>query len=319
MVHEIRKGTPKDVFLHLLAVTTLYASVVAFIILWWQYANVLFPDPLRCWSCVYDPIRFAIATLVIVFPVHIFVSLIIGREFKIDPEKREMRVRKWLWYITLFVSAITIIINLIILVNDFLRGDLRTQFFLKISVILATSAAVFGYYLWDLKKRTVPSNKPKLIAWIVALIILGSIIYGFLLIGSPSTQRARRFDEERISHLQQIQNEITVYWTSKNRLPAKLDDLRSSISGFVPPVDPRTKTPYEYAVKGPLAFEICAVFETVSTDYFSGYGVPMTVPAASYWQNWNHGKGRVCFERAIDPQLYNQGKEGTIIPRKIPD
>ena len=41
------RGTPKDVFLHLLAVVTLYVSVVAFIMLWWQYISVLFPDLLK--------------------------------------------------------------------------------------------------------------------------------------------------------------------------------------------------------------------------------------------------------------------------------
>ncbi len=304
-------------FFHLLAVATLYASVVAFITLWWQYTNVLFPDPLRCGSCAYDSIRFAMATLMVAFPVHLLISWLVGREFKADPEKREMRVRKWLWYITLFISAVTIIADLIVLINNFLRGDLTTQFFLRVIVVLAAAAAVFGYYLWDLKKRTAPSNKPKLIAWITSLVILASIIYGFFLIGSPATQRARRFDDQRINDLQQIQNEITTYWINKNELPSKLDDLKDPISGFVPPTDPGTKTQYEYAVGGPLKFKLCAVFETAgtssgSTVYPAGGDYPYH--QSPYQQNWDHSKGRVCFDRAIDPQLYSKQKNGLNVP-----
>ncbi len=305
MAQKVRKGTPRDVFLHLLAVATLYASVVAFITLWWQYVNVLFPDPLGCGGCVYDPIRFAMATLIVAFPVHIFISWLVGREFRAEPEKREIRVRKWLWYITLFIPAITIIIDLIVLINNFLRGDLTTQFFLKVIVVLAAAAAVFGYYLWDLKKRTTPSNKPKLVAWLASAVILASIIYGFFLVGSPATQRARRFDEQRISHLQQIQNEVINYWTRKGVLPAGLDDLKDTISGFTPPRDPKTSVQYEYLIGGPLTFKLCAVFEMPDTG--SGKAGELRVPSAidyPYQQNWSHDKGRTCFERVIDPQLY---------------
>ena len=310
MAQETKKGTPKDVFLHLLAVVTLYVSVVAFIALWWQYINVLFPDPLLCGSgsCVYDPIRLAMAALIVVFPVHILIAWLIGREFRADPEKREIRVRKWLWYITLFIAAVTIIVDLVVLINNFLRGDLTIQFSLKILVVLAAAAAVFGYYLWDLKRRAKPSSKPKLFAWITSVIILASIIYGFFLIGMPSTQRARRFDEQRVSHLQQIQSEVINYWIQKNKLPANLDSLKDPISGFVPPKDPETGVQYEYVAESPLAFKLCAVFEMPDT-YSGDDGARLNkaaLPAGNYLyqQNWDHDKGRTCFERVIDPQLY---------------
>src|SRR3989344_742136 len=263
------RGTPKDVFTHLLAVLTLYVSVVAFITLWWQYINILFPDLLKyqdyySYSGIYDPIRWAMAALIIVFPIHILISWLIGREFRADPEKREVRVRKWLWYITLFASAATIIVDLITLVYNFLKGELTTQFFLKIIVILVVAGAVFGYYLWDLKKRTKPSNRPKLFAWIVSAVVLASIIYGFFLIGTPATQRARRFDEQRVNNLSVLQSELINYWQQKDELPQSLDVLRSQISGFMPPVDPETGQPYEYMVTDLLSFKLCAEFKTSS-------------------------------------------------------
>lgn len=311
-----KKGTPKDVFLHLLAVVTLYVSVVAFITLWWQYINVLFPDLLKyqdyySYASIYDPIRLAMAALIIVFPVHILISWLIGREFKSDPGKREIRVRKWLWYITLFVSAVTIIIDLIILVNNFLRGELSTQFFLKVLVILAVATAVFGYYLWDLRHREKHSNKPKLVAWIVSAVIIASIIYGFFLIGLPSSQRARRFDEQRINDLSVLQSEVVSYWQQNGKLPESLNDLRNQISGFMPPADPENAMPYEYAVGGPLQFELCAEFTMPSVYPYSNMKRSTAVPIMPggyypYQQNWNHDAGHMCFERTIDPQLYKR-------------
>ena len=325
MEQTIKRGTPKDVFLHLLAVVTLYVSVVAFIALWWQYVSFIFPDTLKFYgyydggysSFVYDGIRLAMAALIIVFPIHILISWLIGREFKIDQGKREIRVRKWLWYITLFVSAVTIIIDLIILVNNFLKGELSTQFLLNTLVVLVVAGAVFGYYLWDLRHREQISSKPKLFAWITAAVIIASIIYGFFLIGLPSSQRARRFDEQRVNSLSLLQNEIIAYWQKKEELPISLNDLRSQISGFIPPTDPETFQSYEYQVTGSLSFNLCAVFKTSSS--YSGGGMTRMMPVAQYYpyqQNWDHGIGRVCFERTIDPQIYKINNNGDPIPLK---
>lgn len=325
-MENIKKGTPKDVFLHLLAVVTLYISVVAFITLWWQYINVLFPDLLQYkdygyGSSAYDPIRWATAALVIVFPVHVLISWLIGLEMKSEPEKREIRVRKWLWYITLFFSALTIIIDLVTLVYNFLQGELSVQFFLKVLVVLAVAGAVFGYYLWDLRKRDKKSDKPKIMTWIVSAAILASIIYGFFLIGSPSTQRARRFDEQRVNDLSVIQGETINYWQQRSALPASLDNLKNDISGFVAPVDPETRQPYEYATTGQLSFKLCAMFKTSMMNGVSGRTTPMSAPMPMggyypYQQNWDHGMGRMCFERTIDPKIYRPIDKAVPVPLK---
>ena len=70
---------PKDVFLHLLAILTLYASAIAFIALIFQYINVLIPDLLETQrgfslQSSYQAIRWSIASLVVIFPVYVFSS-----------------------------------------------------------------------------------------------------------------------------------------------------------------------------------------------------------------------------------------------------
>ncbi|HEY4507095.1 MAG TPA: DUF5671 domain-containing protein [Candidatus Paceibacterota bacterium] len=314
MENITKKGTPKDVFLHLLSTITLYVSVVAFITLWWQYVNVLFPDQLgynyygSYYTYAYDPIRWAMSTLIVVWPIYILISWLIGREFKQDPEKREIKSRKWLWYITLFASAVTIIIDLISLIFNFLKGELSTQFFLKVLVILIVAAGVFGYYLWDLRKRDHKSNKPRLFAWIVSAIILVSIVYGFILIGSPTAQRARRFDEQRVNDLSIIQSEIINYWQNKNSLPANLNQLNDSIRGFISPTDPETNKTYEYIRSGQLSFSLCSYFKTKNKSVLSDKSL---TPVMYKQQNWDHEDSYTCFERVIDPELY---PKNNIIP-----
>lgn len=319
-MENIQKGTPKDVFLHLLSAATLYLSVVSFITLWWQYINFLFPDKLNnpgYGSSIYNPILWATSALVVAYPVFILISWLIGREFKTNPLKRETRVRKWLWYLTLFIAAITIIIDLVTLVYNFLRGDLTTQFFLKLMVILIVTAVVFGYYLWDLKKRENKSTAPKKIAWTVGIVILASIIYGFFLVGTPAVQRNRRLDEQRVNDLQQIQNSVVNYWQQKNKIPKDLIELKDS--GYAFPADPETNLSYEYILTGDLSFKLCANFKTVIKPETYGSSYPYSSPAGVTLTptNWDHDLGRVCFDNTINKNFYKPMGAGAVpIPIK---
>lgn len=305
----VGKETAKDAFLHLLSAATIYLSVIGLITLWWQIINFLVPDKLNpqgIGSGTYMTLIWGTSLLAVAFPVHVLVSLIIGRDMRKNPAKREVGVRKWLWYITLFVSAITMIVDLVILLFNFLRGDLTAQFFLKLLVILIIAGAVFGYYLWDLKRRTVATDMPKKIAWIAVAAILASIIFGFYLFGSPAKQRDIRFDEQRASNLQEIQNNVANYWQQKKALPKDLNEL--SVMGYVMPVDPETGKQYEYSITGDLLFNLCTNFKTVLSQetvnkqtYYYGYSQAglKTVP-----QKWVHEAQRTCFETTIDPAFF---------------
>lgn len=311
---------PRNLFLHLLMIGALYASVISVLVLMFQYLNVAFPDALSAPSAVIlDRIRRAASVLLVVFPVFLFISWLLERDFATDPEKRGTKVRKWLIYFTLFVSAITIIVDLITLIYNFLGGDLRAQFFLKIAVVLAVAASVFGYYFWELRrKQDLKTMIPRYVAVGAALGIIAAVLAGFFIVGSPATQRARRFDGERIVHLQMIQNETITYWVHKDALPKALDELHNEITGFVPPLDPETRKSYEYRATGPLSFEICGTFRTEESDTDSQYHdikpVPLLYPdairSATYEQNevWSHPAARHCFSRTIDPAFYRKEK-----------
>lgn len=311
---EKPKSSPKDVFMHLLMIAMLYVATFSFISLWFDYINFLFPDALNYYyQGILDGVLWATATLIVVFPVYMLLSWLLGKEMATEPEKRELRVRKWLVYLTLFIAAIAIIVDVVQLIYNFLSGELTTSFFLKIFVVLLVAVAVFGYYLWDVRRKTgIQTTLPKTLAWIVSVVVLGTVIGGFFIVGSPAHQRDVRFDNQRVSDLQSIQSQALQYWQQKNVLPEKPSDLADSISGFVPPKDPETGMEYEYVVKGPLTFDLCATFKTASvgTDTAGRYSKPVPVGYSGdpYSQNWNHAAGHTCFSRPIDSELYKINK-----------
>jgi hypothetical protein len=307
--------TPWDFFMHLLGFAMLYAAVVSFLALLFQYVNVLFPDKLNFfYTAILNNIRISTATLLVVFIVFLLINWLLEKDFKKIPAKRDLKFRKWLIYFTLFISAVTIVVDLITLVYNFYSGELSIRFYLKVAVVLIVAACIFGYYFWDLKRQ--PEKKyqlPKILAWVTAIVITGVIVAGFFIVGSPAEQRQRRFDEQKISDLQMIQSEIINYWQQKNKLPATLAELKNSISGFNPPLDPETNQAYEYNIKDNLTFDLCAVFafESLSTSLPN---VPMEASPYNslYQQNWKHAAGQACFSRTIDPELY----KNIIVPKQ---
>lgn len=297
------KSSPKYVFLHLLLVGTLYASVIGFITLLFQYVSFLMPELGDVNSYYYrgilDAIRGATAMLIVIFPVFLFVSWLLRKDFDKDPGKRNMRIRKWLLHLTLFITSIVIIVDLITLIYAFLSGEITTTFLIRILIILSVVGTVFSYYLWEIRRD--PGQKttlPKTMTWIVGTIMIVAIGSGFFLVGSPFYQRQVRLDEDRLEDLRNIEGRIINYWEKKDKLPTKLVDLEDSISGFVVPEDPENRV-YEYEIKGDKIFDLCATFNTKSLELEKNIKV-----ADSYHSKWLHDSGRVCFERKIDSELH---------------
>lgn len=134
-------------------------------------------------------------------------------------------------------------------------------------------------------------------------IVAISVVGGFFVVGSPFEERIRRFDQKRISDLQFIQSEIVNYWISKEKIPATLALLKDDIRGIAIPRDPETGTEYEYRTLEEMKFALCATFSRPSSAIESTTPRPALEPYAGI-ENWEHGEGRICFERTIDPDIY---------------
>lgn len=297
--HKPHRSTPYQVFLHLMMMTMFYGSVITLIALLVQYINLLFPDQLLSYSESYDIIRSTSSALVITFPVFLLSTWLIRKAFEKNQEERNVFIRRWLIYLTLFVAGITMVVDLVQFVNGFYSGELTLPFFLKLLIILLISLLTFGYFLWDLKENGISSKAAKRMAGISSTGLLFILSVGFILAGSPAEQRAIRLDEQRVMDLQTIEYEIVNYWREKDTLPPSLSDLERDLYYFELPMDPETQMNYEYSITDALSFQLCAHF---SADY-------KPIPNERLPQEqWLHSTGRTCFDREIDPDFYEDDK-----------
>lgn len=148
--------SPRDAFLHLVLFATLYLSAWHLGSLLFDLINRAFPDaadPAYAISQAAHSMRWSVASLVIAFPVFLFVARHLGRELARNPVKRLSPVRRWLTYLTLFVAATVLIGDMITLVYNVLGGELTARFALKVLVVAVIAGTVFGYYLLDLRRE----------------------------------------------------------------------------------------------------------------------------------------------------------------------
>lgn len=318
----VKHTGPKDVALHLFAIVLLYGIVIHIGILLFQLINQTFADPL---STAYSygssrfrfgALRWAISTLVIAFPIFVWVTHAIERDLTRNPEKRQLRTRRWLLYLTLFAAGLTIVGDLSTLVYQFLNGEITTRFLMKILAILAIAGAVFGYYIGVLRRDTgVPVGRWHFIlARATIVLVAAALVWGFIVSGTPQSERLRRFDDARVGNLADIQRQVVNHWQQRGALPPTLDALADSISGYSAPKDPQDGTPYRYRAVAERQFELCAVFRTDSTmnreTAINRYGYDAT------FGSWEHGKGMTCFTRTIDPVRYPV--RGKTVPTPVP-
>jgi type II secretory pathway pseudopilin PulG len=312
--------SPKDFFLHLGATVALYASVIAFINLAFEIANRALPDALASYYSA-NSVVWPISMLVVLVPVLYVLEKLINRDISRLPEKREIWIRKWRIYLTLFLTGVTIAVDIIVLINTYLNGEISSRFIWKVLVVMIVSVVVFAYYILA-KNESIGTKK----TWLTILAVLGivlvliGIVSGFIIVGSPSTQRAMRFDGQRVNDLSNIQYQITNYWQRTGNLPENLLTLNDPISSFSVPMDPETLKPYEYSVnklssKSPWTFDLCATFSLSSygddatftensRDSLPTKPVSRSIVGGNLNETWIHTAGHNCFERVIDPKLY---------------
>ncbi len=307
------KVTPKDFVLWLGAMAALYAGVVAFISLLFEYINTAFPNPVTDpyyyggYSYGSSSISYEIASLIVLTPVFLILMRLIRRDIASDPSRSEIWVRRWALFLILFIAAVTMVVDLIVLLYTFLQGeDLTAGFLLKVLVVLLVAGLGFMHFLADLRgywQRE--SGRAKLINYGVGLMVVISIVAGFFIVGTPQEIRKLKQDAIRTQDLQSIQWEVVNYWQQKEEMPAVLADLQDEISYYVIPVDPKTKASYKYEVTGALSFKLCATFEMEGGTEDPRTTMPIDPSMGKMaLDNWKHGVGEVCFDRTIDPERY---------------
>jgi hypothetical protein len=135
---------------------------------------------------------------------------------------------------------------------------------------------------------------------LILFAVLAVIVTSFVIIGSPSQERAKRMDDQRANDLQTISSGIDQYYNLKGHrvLPQTLENLRAEPGIYVSSiVDPRTNQEYSYQILSTSTYELCADFETNTTATASPRGLPQPyVPVSDEPSTWLHGASHACFD-----------------------
>ncbi len=129
-----------------------------------------------------------------------------------------------------------------------------------------------------------------------SIVVVVAVVWGVVLVGSPSTTRRQRFDQQRLDDLRTIVREIDGLCRDpddkdelKRPLPETLDELATQARHRrINITDPETGARYLYRVTSPTTYELCATFSLQrdsDEDVF-----------------WNHPSGEHCYTiDALDP------------------
>ena len=291
----------REAFLYLVLFTALYLSAFNLGAILFQLINHAFPDaaavsyPYAAWP---DQIRSSVATLIVAFPLFLWVGNYIGRQTAANPALRLSPVRRWCTYLTLFVAVASLIGDATALVHNVLGGELTTRFLLKVLAVAGIAGAAIGYYLRDLRHgerdSLAPATRVKLPAVMATGVVVATLLAAIIALGRPARQRQQRLDERRAQTLENIASAVDAYWSVRKTLPVTVDSLVSSHTLPQLPRDPETAATYQYEVTGPKSFRLCAVFDQPS-DSNAERSTLQYVGGRS----WYHSRGRTCFELAV--------------------
>jgi len=228
--HRSGGGTAaRDAFLYLLAFSTLATWTIGIGSLAFSLIDRTLVDKLSALNFQYDNYGLAesLASIIVAFPIYLLVSRIVLHESATHPEKQQSSVRKWLTYMALVIAAGCFIGDLVATLAYFLRGEITARFIAKAFVVLVLSGGVFSYYYGGLRKSEESEGQGRLIrdsgmAILASLVVIVMVVWGFLSLGAPNTQRALRADAQRVQSLYQMSLNIHAPWNGNSDLERKL-------------------------------------------------------------------------------------------------
>lgn len=305
-----KKSTAVEIVINLFSFILLGILAVSLGILFYQVINHNFPDNLRNYYGYYSTsgtIHYAIAALIISFPLYFLSMRFWFLRFREDEGRAESSLTKWITYLVLLVAAVTVVGDLIAVIFDMLQGEITARFFLKSLTIFGIAGGIFGFYFLERKKiqykKLVSERIFFVFGWMVLIIVLVAIVLGFLASGSPKAERMRNFDITRSSDLQTLASCVNEYSADYKTLPENLNNLKdnSRYSYCGNKKDPETNLPYEYNIINKnivsekvvsAEFELCANFSLASMQ-------DNKEPKYEYYEEsghkWlEHGAGRSC-------------------------
>lgn len=300
-------SSPRDAFLHLVAMVSLYNAAFAVGAVLFVLIARWLPLPLDREFAGKSTLRWAVATLIVSLPILFLVHRTIARDVLRNPIARLTPVYRLLAYLTLLVTALVMAGDLVCVVIWFLQGDATLRFLLRAAVVLLIAGGVYLWYASDLRREesltgTAGRSLPPPPSWRASLgrcgaaVSLACLVTALVLLGNPLEARRLRLDEQRVDDLRSIQRAIENYHARHSELPETLGELQSDPGTFVGNlVDPVTGIPYAYRVTAERTYELTAAFDRSS---------PPEKEQAPWNQDgfFSHGPGEKTFTITVPGQ-----------------
>ena len=202
------------------------------------------------------------------------------RDVALNPATRIAPVVRTLAYITLLITSLIMVCDMVVTLMGFLNGDLTLTFILKSGIVLLLAGGIFLWYISGLtfEEKMGDSQsqissiqesqwRPRL-AWAGFLTASLSLVLALWISGNPFNQRLVRLDRQRVSDLRSLQGAISRFHKKEKRLPKSLSELKGSPDTYVDRTsDSITGIPYVYKPINKSSYRLGAVFDLPTPSY----------------------------------------------------
>jgi hypothetical protein len=324
-------GSAREAFLYIVYFSLLgmiagNVGGLAFAFIDRQFADELARNDYYSWATT--GMRWSVASLLVGYPIFLFLGWRLAAKKRKDPERRRSRVHAWLTYVTLIFAAGALIGDLVAVVFQYLNGELQTRFMAKAGVVGAISAAILWNYSRDVERHSSRVDMAGRALALLSMIVVGALVaWAFTVVRGPGTARYQMADEQRIGGLTETTRLVDCHYTYTGALPESLEAMGAFLSERaqrVPvadgcfrdlPTDPISGAAFRYRAIDADTYELCAVFE---------FGWPDAEGDAREWQAGGYyfypgagqqqrklkkpqSAGETCFE--IDAVKFETGEE----------
>ena len=295
--------TAKHFVLQLSSLICLYLSLSFLVVLAFGVINILYPDAANGYwetESAIDSVRIGIAVLVVFFPAYLILTRTVNKSRRVNSGGVYLSFTKWLIYLSLLISGLVLLGDLVTVIMTFLNGEITERFILKALTVLLVVGGAFYYYILDARGYWIKNEKKSVYYAVAAgVLVVAAVILGFTQIDTPSTVREQKLDEVQINDLRMIQSNIQQYYVLNKTLPDNLEALQEF---GTPPQAPEDRPAYRYN-KIENGFELCATFSQPSrnNEPYMEYSAPIDrTTFILNPDNWQHKEGEACFKRAIE-------------------
>lgn len=299
--------TAKHFVLQLGSLISLYTSLISFLVLTFGFINLLFPDALNSsWEVesAASSIRIGFAMVLVFFPTYIVLTRLVNTNRRASKDSSYLGLTKWLIYLSLLVSGLVLLGDLVAIIMGFLEGELTSRFILKAAAVFLVTGGAFYYYILDARGYWLKNEKKSVVYGVgMSMIIIIILIAALLQVPNPAQVREQKVDAEMISALQDMQYRVEDYYRTNKTLP---EDLSTLFGEFPVPSAPENKPAYGYEVTGETTYNLCADFTRSSNDQLGAAAQDRIMLAPGYPgignYNWDYKSGNWCFKRVIDEE-----------------